>query len=57
MSGYSLLDQGINSTWALPYLIIHDQKIVGCCGFKNKPVFNTVEMVIDDEGEELECWE
>ena len=40
----SLLDQGITPTWALPYLIIHDHKIVGCCGFKNKPVLNAVEI-------------
>lgn len=39
-----LLEQGINPIWALPYLIIHDQKIVGCCGFKSKPLLNAVEV-------------
>ena len=39
-----LLEQGIHPIWALPYLIIHDQKIVGCCGFKSKPLLNAVEV-------------
>lgn len=39
-----LLVQGVNRVWASPYLMVHKNQIVGCCGFKNEPVLNSVEI-------------
>ena len=39
-----LLDQGVKAVWALPYLILAGNRVVGCCGFKSEPVENSVEI-------------
>ncbi len=39
-----LLDQGVKPVWALPYLMLAGNRVVGCCGFKNAPVEKSVEI-------------
>ena len=36
--------QGGDPRWAFPYLMIINNQIVGCCGFKNKPILHSVEI-------------
>ncbi len=39
-----LIARGVNGIWASPYLMIQNNQIVGCCGFKSEPVLNSVEI-------------
>ncbi|OUS21706.1 hypothetical protein A9R01_17640 ['Osedax' symbiont bacterium Rs2_46_30_T18] len=39
-----LLDQGVKPVWALAYLMLAGNRVVGCCGFKNPPVEKSVEI-------------
>jgi len=39
-----LLDQGVKPVWALAYLMLAGNRVVGCCGFKNAPVEKSVEI-------------
>ena len=38
------LAENIEPVWALPFLILHNNQITGCCGFKNRPQNGTVEI-------------
>ncbi|MCJ8337933.1 MAG: GNAT family N-acetyltransferase [Pseudomonadales bacterium] len=39
-----LSDQGVKPIWALPYLMLVGNRVVGCCGFKDQPVKSSVEI-------------
>jgi len=39
-----LIAEGVSSIWASPYLMVKNNQIIGCCGFKSEPVLNVVEI-------------